>query len=555
MYKLILVEDEEDVRESIVQEIDWAQHGFEVVDKAENGKEALDLIERWVPDVVVTDIKMPFMDGMQLSEWIREKYPTTKIIILTGFDEFEYAQKAIKMHIDEYVLKPFSAAELVQALLKIKRLMDEETARKENVQTLQEHYRRSLPVLREVFLAALITRKLSKAEIMEKAFNYNVDLQGSNFLASVISIDNWIEQGEGQEARTKAQVLALQQSLKYSKDNELKLFAILNISEEIINKHQLGFVYLHNDHLVLLSAAADDERDALMKKTLVVLEEIRQSIEKYLKLTITIGVGTISTDLTDLRYSYRDAILALDYRLILGNNRVICIDDVETRFVEKLRFDELKEHTLIRCIKVGTLQELKEIIDELFQDIADTHVSFKDYQIYLLQILTAVLRAAKDSGIELDPILGSDFNPFAEMNKFTDLQEAKKWIVGLCTRMMSSIATDRQYTYKTLVDKAKDYAREHYHDSDISINKVCSHLHISTGYFSGIFKKETKMTFVSYLLNIRMEAAKELLMTTDLKAFEIAEKVGYAEPNYFSFSFRKHFGLSPKEYRNSSKEQ
>ncbi|NHN29135.1 response regulator [Paenibacillus agricola] len=553
MYKLILVEDEEEVREGIIQEINWAEQGFEVIDKAENGKEAMDMIERWLPDVVVTDIKMPFMDGMQLSEWIREKYPTTKIIILTGFDEFEYAQKAIKMHIDEYVLKPFSAGEFIQALVVIKRLIDEEMERKENIHTLQEHYRQSLPVLREVFLAALVTRKLSKAEIYEKASNYNVRLQGQAFLVSVISLDNPGEQGTSED-RTKAQNLALQQSLKYSRDHELKRFAVLNISEEIVDKHQLGIVYLHNDQLVLLTVSQDNKQEAVMKRTMAVLEEIRQSIEKYLKFTVTIGVGTVSKEVTDLRYPFKDAVLALDYRLILGNNRVICIGDVEARFIEKLRFDELKEQALIRCIKVGTLPELNEIIDELFLDIVDTQISFKDYQIYLLELLTAVLKAAKDSGTELDAIVGADFNPFAELHRFTDLQEAKRWMLALCTKMMSCIAADRQYSYRTLVDKAKDYAKAHYQDSDISISKVCSFLHISTGYFSSIFKKETKLTFVSYLMNIRMEAAKELLMTTDLKSFEIAERVGYAEPNYFSFTFRKHFGMSPKEYRNSSKD-
>ncbi|GAA4839520.1 hypothetical protein GCM10023310_16660 [Paenibacillus vulneris] len=547
MYKLILAEDEQEVRESIVREIDWARYGFEVADTAENGKEAMEQIERWTPDVVVTDIRMPFMDGMQLSEWIRSKYPTTKIIILTGYDEFEYAQKAVKMHIDEYVLKPFSAQELIQALVKIRQLIDEETARKKNVQTLQEHYRQSLPVLREVFLGSLIHRKLPKGEIEEKALNYHVALQGDVFLVSVLSMDN--PEMQGDEAR------AASQSLKYSKDNELKLFAILNISEEIVSKHQAGIVFLHNGNLVLLSTSKEEtDKEAVMKRTLPALEEIRQSIEKYLKLTVTIGVGTVVSDITDVSYSYSDAVLALDYRVVLGNNRIICIDDVETRQVEKLRFDELKEHSLIRCIKVGTQQEMKELVDELFYGIADTPVSFQDYQIYLLELLTAILKAAKDSNADLDSILGSAFNPFADIHKMTNPQEAKQWILGLCTRIMTSIVSERQSSYKSLVDKAKEYTLAHYQDSDISIHKVCSHLHISAGYFSGIFKKETKMTFVNYLMHIRMEAAKELLRTTDLKTFEIAERVGYAEPNYFSFSFRKHVGVSPKEYKSSSRE-
>ncbi|KZE82497.1 two-component system response regulator [Paenibacillus elgii] len=547
MYKLMLVEDEEDVREGILREIDWARHGFEVIETAENGQEAAELFERQVPDVVVTDIRMPFMDGLQLAAWIRQRYEATKIVILTGFDEFEYAQKAVKLHIDEYVLKPYSAQELIDVLAKIKRRIDEEAEEKENVQTLQEHYRRSLPVLREVFLASLVARKLPRREIVEKCRSYDLELAADAYVVSVISMDT----GDSEQTDGAAEA-----SLKGSKDTELKRFAVLNIAEEIVEKHRLGRVFLHNDYLVLLTVAGqgtEGEASAL-KKTLTALEDIRQSIEKYLKFTVTIGVGTVCGELTDVSYSYKDAVLALDYRGILGSNRIICIDDVETRFVEKLRFDELKEHALIRCLKVGTPQEIQETVDGLFHGIGETQVSFKDYQIYLMEMLTAILKAAKDGNVDLDAVLGTDFVPFAELHKFASLQEAKSRILGLCTAIMNSIASQRQYTYKSLVEQAIDYTKSHYHETDISIQKVCSHLHISAGYFSSIFKKEAKMTFVSYLMHIRMEAAKELLRTTDLKAFEIAERVGYAEPNYFSFSFRKHVGVSPKEYRSAAME-
>ncbi|WP_201319293.1 response regulator [Paenibacillus sp. EPM92] len=546
MYKLILAEDEEDVREGIVQEIDWARYGFEVADTAENGKDAMELIERWVPDVVVTDIKMPFMDGLQLSEWIRERYPTTKVIILTGFDEFEYAQKAIKLQIDEYVLKPFSAQELIDVLVKIKEQIDEETERKKNMLTLQEHYRQSLPVLREVFLSSLVTRKLPRRQIEEKCRNYQIELDGDAYVVSVISLDKPGEEepGAGQSA----------ESLRFSNDMELKAFAALNVTEEIADKHNLGLVFLHNGQLVAITIHRDEANEPAIKKTLTIMEEVRQSIEKYLKFTVSIGIGTVCRDVTDLSYSHQDAELALDYRLILGGNRLISIDDVETRFVEKLRFDELKEHALIRCLKVGTTQEMQETVDSLFEGIVDLQVSVKDYQIYLMEILTAILKAAKDARADLDAIFGADFMPLAELHRFAELQEAKSWVVGLCTRLMQAIASDRQCTYKSLVDQAKEYTLNHFHESDISINKVCGHLHISAGYFSSIFKKEAKMTFGAYLMHIRMEAAKELLRTTDLKAFEIAEKVGYTEPNYFSFSFRKHVGVSPKEYRGASSE-
>jgi two-component system response regulator YesN len=538
MYKLMLVDDEEDVREGVFQEIDWQACGFEVIEKAENGQEALELMEKQVPDIVVTDIQMPFMNGMQMSELIRERYPMTKIIILTGHDEFEYAQKAVKLHIDEYVLKPFSSQELMHAILKVKDHMDAETAEKENMHILREHYRQSLPVLSEAFLASLLTRKLSLKDIIEKSEHYSIQLVGNGYSVSVISMDHMSENNDAT-------------SFKYSVDQELKLFAVFNIAEEIAQKHGAGIVFMYHDQVILLSVSEEKERNLSMARTLAVLEEIRQSIEKFLKFSVTIGVSGVTSAVTDCLYAYKDAVSALDYRFIHGNNRIICIDDVEKRVAEKLRFDEDKEHALIRCLKVGSVHEVKEMVEDLFQGIADTPVSYQDYQVYLLEILVSLLKAAKQSDIDMDHLFGANFTVFAEINKFNNIQEAKSWIVGICAKIMDVIASDRQYTYKNLVDMAKEYIQHHYHESEISINKLCSHLHISAGYFSTIFKKETKMTFVNYLMQIRMDAAKDLLRSTDLKAFEVAEKVGYSDPNYFSFSFRKQVGISPKEYRNT----
>ncbi|NOV04501.1 response regulator [Paenibacillus planticolens] len=548
MYKLILVDDEEDVREGVVREINWEAIGFEVIEKAENGREALEMVERLQPDVVVTDIQMPFMNGLQLAEAIRERFPTIKLIILTGHDEFEYAQRAIKLHIDEYVLKPFSAQELINALLKVKGQIQEEVAHRENVQLLMEHYRKSMPVLKENFLATLMNRKLPREEVYEKAANYGIELNGRSFVAAVMSIDGVLIPEEELDNREE---LSKSVSLKYSADQALKYFALLNITEEIADRRRLGLVFMHHDQVVVLAARESEDRETALQETMKVLEEVRQNVEKYLKFTLTVGIGTVMKDVTKISYSYEDAVLALDYRLILGNNRIISIDDVETRSGEKVRFDDVKEHALTRCIKVGTNQEIRETMDELFQGIEGA-VSVKDYQIYLLEILTCILKAAKDSNLNVDEVFGDNFIPFTEINKFTSLEEAKHWLAELCASMMNHIATDRQYTYKNLVEMAKEYTKNHYHEGDITINKVCGHLHISAGYFSSIFKKETKMTFVNYLNHIRMEAAKELLRTTDMKALEIAEKVGYADANYFSFSFRKNVGVSPKEYRNAN---
>ncbi|AIQ53590.1 response regulator [Paenibacillus sp. FSL R7-0331] len=547
MYKLILAEDEEDVREGIIAQIDWEKYGFEVVEQAENGREAAEAVDRHMPDVVVTDIQMPFMNGLQLAEWIRSRHPNTKIIILTGFDEFEYAQKAIKLQIDEYILKPFSSQELIDVLLKVRAVIEAEIAEKENVYVLSEHYRKSLPVLREQFLSSLVSRRLPLQEISDKSSEYSIDLDGKQFQASVISID-YIHSGE-----TEGSAAGRHISLRDTGDHNLQLFAILNIAGEICQKHAFGKVFIHRDDVVLLSVSGAADETEITGNTFAILEEIRQNVQRFLKLTVTAGAGTVCQSAAMLFNSFSDAMQALDYRLILGNNRVIWIEDVESRAHQLPAFDELTQQSLIRTIKLGTVHELRQVVDELFGGLDTAQVSTQDYQIFLLEIITSILRVAKESGSEAADFIGSGLSTLSELHKFNNMGEAKLWIIRICTRLMDSIASERQSSYKQLMDQAKEYIRSHYEESDISIGRVCQHLHISTGYFSSIFKKEMKMTFVSYLLQIRLEAAKELLRSTELKAFEIAEKIGFSDPNYFSFCFRKKYGQSPKEYKNSSR--
>lgn len=547
MYKLILVDDEQEVREGILKKVEWEKYGFDIVGQAENGREALEIAERTDPDVVITDIKMPFMDGIRLSEELSKRFPTTKVIILTGFDEFEYAQKAVKLNVVEYVLKPVSANELVEILSRVKLLIDEEKAKKEDINTLKEYYVKSLPILREKFMTTLITNKLHRSEIMEKAQSYNLDLNGNGFMVSVVSLDYNLSSAEDEEYKELNEVS--------SEPNEMELIKVsaLNLCSEIAAKNELGIVFLQDDKIVVIAVSKQALVEQFVGKTLNSLEEIRTSAEKYLKSTVTIGIGTVCSEVNEISISYKAALSALDYRIVLGSNRTIFIEDIEPKAVEKVTFDELKERALTSSIKVGTEAEIGETIDNLFKEVIEIKASIKDYQIYLLEILTTITKIAKNSNVDMDDIFGNNYNFFVELYKFNDINEVKSWVKDIALKLSNYITKDRQDTVKLIVRQAKDYAKDNYNDSEITINKICEHLHISPTYFSLIFKRETKTTFINYLTKIRMEAAKELLRTTDKKTFEIAEKVGYSEPNYFSYSFKKNFGISPSEYRNSHK--
>lgn len=549
MYKLVLADDEEDVREGLLQLIDWEGLGCRVMDTAENGKEAAELVEKHLPDIVVTDIQMPFMSGLELSEWIRSAYPATKIIILTGFEEFEYAQKAIRLGIDEYVLKPFSSAELSAVLSKVKNQIDEERAAKENVQLLTEHYRKNLPVLQSLFLSSLVSRRLPKAEIREKCRHYELDLEGEGYMVSVLRIDPYAA-GSGREPEDVEGKPS--PSLRETNDTQLQLFAVLNIADELAGPSLAGKVFIHHDEVVLLRIFDSADKDGEIARTLELLEDIRFSVERYLKLTVTIGAGSAISDIGEVSASYQEAQRALDYRLILGNNKIIWINDVESRQIVSFVFDEVKERELIRCLKVGSDLELELLMDELFGALLDSRISFQDFQVYLMMMLTAVIKAAQDVHVDLAGLLGDAAMVLGQLSKMSHAAEARVWFTDICLKLKHRVASERQTGYSRLVEEAKDYIQLHYGESDISINKVCKHLHISTGYFSNIFKKETKTTFVNYLMGVRMEAAQQLLRTTDLKSFEIAERVGFSDPNYFSFCFRKKFGISPKEYRGGA---
>ncbi|WP_332258757.1 response regulator [Paenibacillus sp. J14] len=321
MYKLILADDEEDVREGLLSLIDWEGLGYVVQETAENGKEAVELVEKHAPDVVVTDIQMPFMNGLQLSEWIRERYPATKIIILTGYEEFEYAQKAIRLGIDEYVLKPFSAGELAEILRKVKLQLDEEVAAKENVQLLTEHYRKNLPILQSLFLSSLVSRRLQEAEIREKCEHYDLDLSGDRYMVSAIRIDSAPAWRGSDGSHEPGNGTAL--SLKDTNDTQLQLFAVFNIAEEIVRLHPKGRAFIHHDEVVVLSVGEPGADKPLADQTLQLLEEIRFSVERFLKLTVTIGAGSEVGQLSELAGSYEEAVKALDYRVILGGNKVI----------------------------------------------------------------------------------------------------------------------------------------------------------------------------------------------------------------------------------------
>ena len=564
VYRVLLVDDEEDVREGLVIEVDWEALDLRIVGLAENGREALEMAERVEPDIVVTDISMPFMDGLELARRLRERNPLVKIVILTGYDEFDYARQAVSLSVDEYLLKPFSAGHLTELLTRLRAQMASEVAEREDVRQLRDHYYTSLPLVQADLMATLLHRQKSPAYIHGKAKQCGLNLHGERYGVSVLTLHmegdgkkNGHQGGTNTQELVSAGEVSVEKenygsggSLRHSEDAELKQFAALNIAEEVWKEHGAGHAFMHQETIVLLFIDRGGQREGEIRQQQA-LENVIRSINHYLRIPATVGSGSMVETLSDVKHAYDDALLALDYRLVPGTDSLIYIADVERQTAGKLRFDELKQQALTRTLKAGTRNELEDVLGIIFREITVEH-GRGDIQLYLIEVLTTVWKAAQASGEDMEDIFGAGFQLYADLFRLPGLSEAQDKVRDVCVLVQHRIASGRQHVYKDIVEQALRFTKEHYADPDLSIQKVCGYLHISSGYFCGIFKKEVQLTFLQYLMQIRMEAAKELLRSTELKSFEIAERVGFAEPNYFSFCFKKHIGVSPKEYRKQS---
>lgn len=536
MYKLIFADDEQVVRNSIMKIINWEECGFTVTACCENGREVIEKVEKDCPDVIITDIKMPFMDGVELASIVRSKHPTVKIVFLTGFDDFNYAKQAIDLNVMDYILKPITSRKLTKSLLQIKEKLDKEYKEKNDLDLLRLYYKKSLPLLKHSFLTTLVKSNIPQKTIDERIDSLKFgELRGDRYVVTVVNVDD-----------------ETFYNTSFSlKELDIALFAAFNITQEVVNKYSIGVSFMYEQSIVII--AKSDKNDSILEQGFdEILEEIRHNVKKYLGFSITIGVGNICNTLEGVKTSFNNAILALEYKIILGNNRVIYIDDLEPNRKNIVIFDDNKERMLLTAIKVGTIEEVEKTIDNLVNEIVESKMSLNYIHFYIMGIMSALYKEAQNSDVDIEKFFGNN-NVMTEIFKIKSIKEIKYWLKNICIKIMNAISKNRRDTCKVLVERAKHYIMDNYSNSDISVKMVSSYLHISPSYFGAIFKRETGETFVDFLVKIRMRKAKQLICTTDYKNYEIASKIGYSNPHYFSYSFKKYYNISPNEFRNSLK--
>ena len=534
MYKIMIVDDEDDARIAIASTVDWEQEGFELAGDAKNGKEALELMSDKPPDVVIADINMPYVNGLELLKTVGDVYPLTKVILLSAYDDFEYAQSAVRGCAFDYILKPITKQELLGVLRSVKGSMDRESADREDIEKLRREYEASLPILRENFLSVLLTSYMEIPEIEKKALRYGLDMIGKTIVIGVISSDAGPdESSEGFGRENSA---------------ELANFAIYNIAQEVMQIHGAGMAFMHDQNIVLIGMGGSDS--AAEEQCLRVFDEIRCCISKYIKFTVTIGMGHPVRQLNGIHASYRSAVQAGNYKILAGGDKVIYIRDLEPADPREVLFNTEAEQKLSALIKTGSASDVDGIVDGLFANVLACRVD--EYDVYVIEMALAVLKAANSAGVDTGCVFGEKDKIFKKILDMPNMGGACLEIKQICRKIISELSQMREKSSQKLIWDAMDFVRAHYMDSSVSIESLCAYLHVSQSHFCALFKKETGDTFNNWMIFYRMEEAKRLLRASNMKMTEIAGRVGYTDPNYFSFSFKKVCGVSPREFQNGS---
>ena len=536
-YSVLLVDDEEDVIRIIMKKLDWESMGLVIIGHAANGVEALEMAEELSPDIVMTDIKMPYMDGLTLCKKLKELSRTIRVIIFSGFDEFEYAKEAIKMEAAEYLLKPVNAVELKEVFERVKNDLDRELDEKRNTDKLRAYYMESLPVLQESFYMALLEGRIAPEQIGRYMDSYQVQLKGPYYVVAVLHIS---QQSLEEESRM---------------DPFLQAVSVRKFAEEQVEDRWRSRVVIYLGDIIMISQM--HSREEMLEYTNE-MDRLCRMAKKVCNARITAGIGYLCDNLEQLPLSYQGAKQAVSYRVLYGNTRAISISEVEPAEHAELNWEDVYStyiQQIMKKVRIGEGDELEKAISQFTEWLSGEQISMQKYRIVMMELVAELFRFTASHNLNPENVFGGNGDVYSQVLQMESAEVLDRWLRRVCTNLQNDVMNERQDSTKFFVRNAEEYVKEHFADQDLGVDEVCRKLNVSAAYFSTIFKKETGKTFVRYLTDYRMEKAVNMLMIGNEKTYVIAEKVGYAEPNYFSYVFKKQFGMSPSKYKAERLEQ
>ncbi|WP_424769235.1 response regulator [Paenibacillus sp. sgz302251] len=531
MFKVMIVDDERIVRKGIMTSINWSAYGIEIAAEAKNGQDALEKLKQCPVDLVLTDIRMPIMNGIELARSVRCKYPDIKLVLLSGYEDFQHAKEAMAIGIQHYLLKPVIAEKLVGILSGIR---DEERSRrmmKQGEFIRNKLFNENLPHIKSMLMNSLINKQTDINEVIEKAKTLKISLEGPAYQIMIIEVDDY----------------SLFKERLSRREREAGMFAILNIAEEVLVSRFHCFVSFGE-----LGQLIGLINLPLGTNIIDICEELQLNLKRYLKLSVSIGLGQPVCLLTDVSRCYDQALSAIQEKAFYGKGAVI---EFETEHAAPLPaasrshlFRE-EEKQLAQCMLTLNVEGLRETIQRSFDRFRTEMTSFERIKSCAIGLIFTMAQVLEEIGIDSERIFPSPFLPHIAVEKFEVVADLEIWIKQITEQLIVLIEERAAGNCKKLVKEMMRYVSRNY-DKPIGLSEAAEHVSMTPSYLSKVFKDEMGMTFTKWLNQLRVEEAKRLLKHTWLKTYEIAEKVGYHDYKYFSLVFKRHTGYSPRDYRN-----
>ncbi len=523
MYKILLAEDEQEVLSAMIGLIRWEQHGFETPVGCRDGREAIaKLKEGFVPDAVITDICMPFVDGLELTQYLNEHVPQAIVVVLTGYDDFGYAQKAIQLQVYDYVLKPITPARINELIQRLKQKLDSRQDSGDTMKIVASH-----------FLNRLVTKKMDPVLIEENCRTHRLEFPGRYHLAAVLDVD-----------------LPAPSTAQETNTLELMRYGLCNISQELAEQYPNIMVFQGNDGLTNLLASGEASSQ-VYNTAMALIKLISSTASSSLRISASAGIGEPVAYLDEIWRSREQAVTALGYRFFYGESSIVCsagIDIHKTQDIDYAAYSKRMED----AVKALDHASAQAAIKDMMEAMRKSHVPYDRCVIYSQKLIMSLLTL-------VDGMLGRQ--EAGELEKFwvssnfyaaPNIGWLEEVVEKVFARAFSGFEVIKTDSAAAQVMKAEAYMKEHYNDPNLSLNTLTEYLAISNSYFSAIFKGKTGSTFIEYLTRLRMERAKQILSMTDRRTYEVAEDVGFSDPHYFSVAFKRVTGMTPKEYREYS---
>ncbi len=520
---MIVVDDEVLVREAICKKLDWGKIGFELLGGFENGQMAKEFLEGNPVDVVLTDICMPYMDGMELSRFLYESRPEVKIVVFSGFDEFEYAKKAICYRVEEYLLKPVTSAELSEILVRLKSVMDAERAKKDKNARLSRAVNKNRIYMQSRELCRLLEGGPPVEECVKELAEHGIFIDGKQFLAGIL-----LFQGE-------------QSSLFH--------FILYNMVHEIMQKHGLGFVCMGDEYRIFLLFAADHGRRCGFKeKVQQCLAEIQEVILTNTQSGTSIAVGKFAVARDEISASFQAAKECMQYIYTAGPGEILWAEELIRPGEAEVNLSEETKKLMV-LVRENRQAAVEECLAGMSHKLSLNCVERTNVCVKLQMCAKALYGMAEQStgSLGMSP-LPPEEQTILRIERADFLEDAIEGVRQIAAQLGRWYEQELGGYQKRAAVLAMDYIMEHYADSELTLTEVCSRFGVSVSRFSANFKSRYDETFTEALTRIRMEKAKQLICNTDLKNYEIAERIGFADPHYFSVAFKKVTGMTPTEW-------